>query len=442
MILKVRKNTDPILREPAEKVVDFDHELQFLIDNMIETMRKNNGVGLAAPQIGFSKKLFICEFEGDKEVKLPGFPLTVICNPEIVSYSKTKKNMVEGCLSFPGLELLIKRPEKITIKGQDRFGNNIEITADKLYGRVLQHEFDHLNSTLFIDHLKEINIIFIGTGTLGTKALELLAEDPQYKIKAVITSTKKKTVSRNKKTTENPIAVIAKKLELPLVKTSNIKDQEMIAKIKKIDPELIIMTDFGQIVPKEILDIPKYGVINIHPSLLPKYRGPSPITQAILDGDQYAGVTLILANEKMDAGDTISQAMVELSKSETTSILKDYLTDIGANLLLNSLPYYMAHDLKPVTQNEAEATYTKIIKPEDAYVFLDSDKETADRKIRAYDRQPHAYTILKNGKRVQLIAGHFEEDGQYVLDRVKPEGKKEMSYQEFEIGYHTKLTFS
>lgn len=442
MILKIRKTNDPILREPVEKVADFDFEFQKLIDDMVETMRKNNGVGLAAPQVGVSKNIFVVEFEGQKEEKFPpSFPLTVICNPKIVKFGKEKCKMVEGCLSFPGLELLIKRPENIVIQGQDRYGKDIEVKANSLYARAIQHEFDHLNSTLLIDRLEEIKIIFIGTGTLGAKTLELLIKDPQYKILAVITGDTKKVISRNKNEKKNVILEIAKKNKLHTIVTDNIKKPEIVDKIKELKPELGIMADFGQIIPKEVLDIPKHGIINIHPSLLPKYRGPSPIQQTILSGDKVAGVTLISTSDKMDAGDIIAQTAVELSGAETTSILKEYLSEIGATLLLNSIPYYLAGDLKPKPQKDEKATYTTIIKPEDGFVDSKTEAQVVERKIRAFDEWPKVYTKIDN-KRIQITAAHFDEENNFVIDRVKPEGKKEMSYADFLNGYKTELTFS
>lgn len=440
MILKIRKTDDPILRQPAEEVVDFGHEFQFLVDNMVDTMRKNNGVGLAAPQVGIAKKIFVCEFTGDPDSDLKEFPLTVIANPEIVEYSKEKRRMVEGCLSFPGMEILVSRPEKIIIKGQDRYGKPIEIKACDLYGRVLQHENDHLHSTLLIDHIEESKVLFIGTGTLGEKSLELLAKDAQYKICTVITGEPKKIIKRGKKRQENPIIMIAKKYNLPIIETNNIKDSALIEKIKKLKPDIGIMADFGQIVPEELLNIPTHGVINIHPSLLPKYRGPSPVQQVILDGEKLTGVTLILTSAKMDAGDIISQVEVEISSGETCAILKEYLGETGASLLLNSIPYYLAGDLKPIKQDESKATYTKIFKSEDGQVDNSTPAKVVERKIRALNPWPRVYTIVDR-KRILLLAAHFEEDGALSIDRVKPEGKAEMSYQDWARGYKKVLEF-
>lgn len=440
MILKIRKSTDPVLREPCQKVTDFGHEFQFLIDNMIETMRKDKGIGLAAPQIGVSKQIFVCEFEGDPDENLSAFPLTVICNPKIVRESKNNKFMVEGCLSFPGQELLIKRSKRVTIEGLDRHGEKITIDADGLYSRVIQHENDHLHSTLFIDKLHSIDTVFIGTGSLGLKSLELLSCDKQYNILGVVTG-QTHSSGRNKAKVGNPILKMANKLGLKTIVTKDIKSKQIVDQIKKLRPHLGVMADFGQIVPIEVLNIFKYGIVNIHPSLLPRYRGPSPIQNAILSGDKKTGVTLIRTSEKCDAGDIISQIVVNLSFGETSATLKEYLSDVGANLLLNSIPYYISGDLRPFTQNEKEASMTHRFKKEDGFVDKNMSATEVERKIRAFDVWPKVYTI-SNEKRIQLLSSHFEEDGQFVLDRVKPEGGKEMTYEEYLRGRGNKLTFS
>jgi methionyl-tRNA formyltransferase len=440
MKLEIKKTTDPILRAKTEEVTDFGMEFQSFVDDMIETMRASNGVGLAAPQVNSAKKVIVLEYKAEEDSKFKSFPLTVICNPKIVSSSETSRNMVEGCLSFPGLEIIVKRPRDITVSGQDRFGNKLTIEAESLFSRVLQHETDHLNSVLLIDHIRKIDVVFIGTGTLGTDALEILAIDPQYKIRAVITGNSQ-AISRKHPEKINPIEEIAKIYNLPLIKTENINSPEIVEKIKSLKPKLGIMADFGQIISQDVISIPEFGIINIHPSLLPKHRGPSPIQQTILDGDKTTGVSLILTGTKMDAGDIISQVIIKLRGTETTTLLKPYLAEIGASLLANSIPYYLTKDLAPTPQEETKATYNRLFKKEDGFVDKDTPKEIVDRKIRAFSDWPKTFTIV-NGKKVQLIAGHFEKDSSYTLDRVKPEGKKEMTYEDFKRGYHSELTFS
>jgi len=443
MNLDIKKFPDPILRAPATEVTDFSMETQNLIDNMIETLRET-GVGLAAPQVGISQKILVAELEikNSKNKKRKGadsFPLTVLCNPKIVKSSKEKSKMVEGCLSFPGIELLIKRPKSITVEAQDRYGKYFKLEAKGFMARVLQHEIDHLYSVLFIDRIVKTKIIFIGTGTLGVESLKLLASDPQYNIAMTITS--QVDTGNGRKSNINPILETAKKLKLPILETKNINDPKIIEKIKRVRPELGIMADFGQIIKQEILEIPKYGIVNIHPSLLPKYRGPSPIKQTILEGDKITGISLIKTDMKMDAGEIIAQGEVKLRGTESNTVLKDYLGKVAANFLLNSIPYYLAGDLKPYPQEEESATYTRLFKKEDGCVDKKTSAVIVERKIRAFDDWPKVYTKLTNGKVIQITAAHFDKEGKLVIDRVKPESKQEIAYNDFRQGYREELTF-
>ncbi|MFA7244085.1 MAG: methionyl-tRNA formyltransferase [Patescibacteria group bacterium] len=443
MKLKVFKDGEPVLREATEKVESFDMELQTLIDNMVDTMREHNGIGLAAPQVGHSKKILVCEYQTDEEDEEEGykkFPLTILCNPKIKKASSEQCKMVEGCLSFPGMELVIKRPQKITVTGQDRYGKPIEISADNIQGRVIQHEIDHLNSTLFVDHIKEVSVVFFGTGNFGLHTLESLHRDPQYKVKAVITGSSEK-LARGKKVDANNIKLLANKLKIPVIEVKTLKDDKAFKQIKSLKPDLGVVTDFGFIIPKKIFTIPKYKTLNIHPSLLPKYRGTTPIQSAILNGDHKIGVSIIKIDEGVDSGPIIAQTSIKLSGSENYQILHDYLSELGASLLLTALPYYITGDIKPVIQHEKKATYTKILKKLDGEVVPETSGVEVDRMIRAFYPWPGVYTDIK-GKRIQITAAHLDKEKHLVIDRVKPAGKNEMSYDDFKNGYREELTFS
>lgn len=439
MKLDIRKENDLVLRKPTEEIGDFGFEFQQLVENMIETMRAAKGIGLAAPQVGESKKVFVVEFDGDKENGLDGFPLTVICNPEITKASKNKINMVEGCLSFPGKEILVCRPKNIELTGLDRYGKPVQIKAGGLFARALEHENDHLNSTLLVDHIRQTKIIFIGTGTLGTYALEALARDPQYSVVKVVTG-KASAYGRNKQQLSNPILDLAKKLKLPILETDNINSEESIGIIKKTKAKLAVMADFGQIIKPGVLNLFRYGIINIHPSLLPKHRGPSPIQQTILDGDKITGVSLILTVAKMDAGPIISQLKVKLSGAETTSILKDFLAKQGAELLLASLPYYLSGELHPLEQDESKATFSRLFSKTDGEVTKSSHPTEIERKVRAFDCWPGVYTQANNSI-VKIKAVHIDHEGNLVIDRVQKEGKNEIGYEEYLRGRNPELTF-
>ncbi len=441
------KDPNPILREATEKVVSFDMELQETIDDMVETMRAGNGIGLAAPQIGVSKKIIVCELEqenGAKEPKNPDslyqpFPLTVICNPEITELSKTKRKMVEGCLSFPGFEIVVSRPKNITIKGQDRYGQPITIEAEKIFSRVLQHEFDHLNSTLFIDHLKEIDLVLFAGGDFSLKTLQYLHQDKQYNIAALVTTPQFSRV-RGKEVECNNVKNVAKKMGIKIFETNSLKQSDAIEFIKNAKADIGIVVDFGLIIPEDVINIFKLGIVNIHPSLLPKYRGSAPIQNTILNGDKYAAVTLMLIDKNMDAGPILTQYKIKLKGHETYPILKDYLSELGAEILLDSLPYYITGEIIPKKQRKNNVTYTKLITKSDGEVKLSDDPTLVYRKIRAYDPWPGVYIMLDE-LRIQIISAHLDKHKRLVIERVKPAGKNEMSYQDFVNGYKKELTF-
>lgn len=438
MKLEILTDPNPILRKPTEEVARFDMELQTLIDDMVETMRSNDGIGLAAPQVGVSKKIVVCEFEPTSKNDYPGFPLTVICNPTVKTKSKKECKMVEGCLSFPGIGIMVKRPKDVVIAGLDRYGKPIKIEAEKLFSRVMQHEIDHLNSTLMIDHIEVADIVFFSTGKFGLKTLDALNSDPQYRIRAVITSSKK-IKRRGKNVDSSPIKDLAKKLGLDVIEITSL-DEDFEKKLKKLKPDLGVIVDFGYIVPKNILNIPKFGIVNIHPSLLPKYRGPTPIQSAILGSAKKTGVTIIKIDQGVDSGPILSQAEARLTKSANFEILYNYLADTAASLLLDTLPYYLTHELKPIKQNEAKASYTKMITKNDGEVTLKTPAIEVERKIRAYYPWPGVYININNSM-IQITAAHFDRKKNLVIDRVKPAGKAEMNYEDFKRGHKILLTF-
>ncbi|MEI6144591.1 MAG: peptide deformylase, partial [Candidatus Berkelbacteria bacterium] len=184
---EILKDPNPILRAEAEEVAVFDGEIQELIDDMVYTMRNADGIGLAAPQVGVSKKIIVAEYETPEKSE-EDFPLSVVINPKVELFSEDEEFMVEGCLSFPGKELYIKRPKKVKVTALDRWGKEYTLEDEKLLARVLQHEIDHLNGVLMIDHIKVVKTLFIGNGSLGLPALERMTTDPQFELIGVYTT--------------------------------------------------------------------------------------------------------------------------------------------------------------------------------------------------------------------------------------------------------------
>ncbi|HEY4495292.1 MAG TPA: methionyl-tRNA formyltransferase [Candidatus Paceibacterota bacterium] len=177
----------------------------------------------------------------------------------------------------------------------------------------------------------------------------------------------------------------------------------LIEKLKSLKPDLAVIAAYGKILPKEILEIPRYGFINVHPSLLPKYRGASPIQYAILKGDKKTGVTIMKIDEKMDHGPILEKSEIQISKSETYETLSKKLAKLGAKLLIKIIPDYVLGKIKPVEQDHLKATYTKIIKKEDGKINWSKSTEEIERMTRAYYPWPSAWTQVNLKSRISNL---------------------------------------
>lgn len=172
----------------------------------------------------------------------------------------------------------------------------------------------------------------------------------------------------------------------------------LIEKLKILKPDLAVIAAFGKILPQEILEIPRLGFINVHPSLLPKYRGASPIQYAILNGDKETGVTIMKIDEKMDHGPIIANSILPIASSDTYKTLSEKLAKLGAELLIKTLPNYFSGKIKPSPQEHNKATYTKIIKKEDGKIDWEKSAQVLERVTRAYYPWPSAWTRIMNSE--------------------------------------------
>lgn len=198
--------------------------------------------------------------------------------------------------------------------------------------------------------------------------------------------------------------------------------------------QLFVVASYGKIIPKSILNIPEKGVLNVHPSLLPKFRGPSPVESAILADEKNTGVTIMLMDEKMDHGPIVAQKKAALAKwPPKASELEETLAKEGGKLLAEILPDWLAGKITPVPQNESEATYCRKFEKKDGLLDISADPYKNLIKIRAFEKFPGTYFFAKRGDksvRVTIKEADFE-NGQLILHRVVPEGKREMGYEEF-----------
>jgi methionyl-tRNA formyltransferase len=306
--------------------------------------------------------------------------------------------------------------------------------------------------------MSKIKTIFIGTPEFAERIFRKIypALRDKFEIIAVITA-EDKPVGRKQILTPSPVKKWAVENNLPILQPDKIRKPEWIEKIKELKPDLIILTAYGQIIPKEILDLPKYKALNIHPSLLPCWRGASPIQAVILNGDKETGVTIILMDEEMDHGPILENTKIQIPNSQTYKELSDKLADLAAELLIKTLPDWIEGKIKAQPQDHSKATFCKLIKKEDGKIDWHKSAEEIERQIRAFSDWPESYTSF-NGKQLKIIdtdAINKKTDkkigevflvdnknlavqtGQDILiiELIQLEGKKPMSARDFLNGH-------
>jgi len=292
----------------------------------------------------------------------------------------------------------------------------------------------------------------MGTPEAAVPSLKTLLNDVQFEVVAVVTQTDK-PVGRKQIVTPSPIKVLAEENGIPVLQPVKLKNNPVLwEQLRGLSPDVMVVVVYGKILPQEVLDIPAHGIVNVHPSFLPKYRGTSPVVNAILNGDKETGVTIMKLELEMDSGPIIakSQPMI-ISPTDTTATLAAKLAEVGAKVLIESLPKYLNGEITPTPQNEAGATYVKIIQKEDGLIDWHDDEEIIARQVRAYTPWPSAYTNL-NGQPIKILSAEFNPtvenpkgtiakiDGRLYIGKLKINqlqlaGKKPMDGKSFLAGY-------
>ncbi len=264
-------------------------------------------------------------------------------------------------------------------------------------------------------------LVFFGTPDFAVPVLNALQKN--YQVAAIVTAPDK-PVGRHRTLTPSPVAQAAP-TQIPLLKPKQLGN-ETIQQLQNLKPGLFIVAAYGKIIPQELLDIPALGALNIHPSLLPKYRGPSPVQNAILNGDNKTGVTIIKMDAQMDHGPIVSAKEYRLSQSDNYLTLGNKLFQTGAKDLLAILPDFINGKTAPQPQNHAETTYTKIITKENGFFDINNPPSTEklDRMVRAFYPWPTAWTRWNN-KVVKFLPGTL----------VQIEGKKPVPLKDFLNGH-------
>lgn len=244
-----------------------------------------------------------------------------------------------------------------------------------------------------------MNFVFFGTDDYSVAILEKLISDYFYPV--LVVSQPDKPVGRKQIMTPPAIKHVCDTHRLPLLQPQ--KTSEIIAQLQAAKADVFIVASFGQIIPQAVLDIPSKGAINVHTSLLPRYRGASPIQAAIANGEIRTGVTIMLMDAALDHGPILHQQALEISPTETNSSLRARLATLGADTLCKVLPYYINGKIKPVAQDDTAATFTKLITKDDGRIDWKQSAAEIDRQVRAYQDWPTAWTMLPNMKRLKII---------------------------------------
>lgn len=281
-----------------------------------------------------------------------------------------------------------------------------------------------------------IRFVFFGTPDIAVTSLNAL-RDAGLTPACIVTAPDTKQ-GRGMVLTPSPVAVWADAHGIPVLKPSKLSNHDIVLELQKSHADLFVVVAYGKIIPQTLLDIPKKGTLNMHPSLLPKHRGPSPIeSQILLETDVHnVGVSVMLLDEKMDHGPVLAQESVADGLPEwpiTASKLRSILGHRGAQLLAQTTPSYVAGIVSPTAQDDTDATYCALIKKEDAELNFSDDAYTNYLKILAYDVWPRAYFFTeKNGKKLRVVVTKARfENNELIIERVIPEGKKEIPYEVF-----------
>ncbi|HTX21133.1 MAG TPA: methionyl-tRNA formyltransferase [Candidatus Aquilonibacter sp.] len=247
-----------------------------------------------------------------------------------------------------------------------------------------------------------MKIVFMGTAELSCASLEKLAHDGYFQIAAVVTQPDKPK-GRELKPQPSPVKLLAQKLKLPFLQPAKARDENFISELRQLQLDLIVVIAYGQILPPAILDLPKFGCVNVHTSLLPKYRGAAPVQSAILNGETETGVTIMKMDAGLDTGDILAQTRTPILPEDNSQTLHDRLAQLGADLLVETIPNYVAGKILMRPQPKEGATYAAKIKKEDGRIDWNKPAEKILNRLRAFTPWPGAFTFLKTEAKPQLL---------------------------------------
>lgn len=300
-----------------------------------------------------------------------------------------------------------------------------------------------------------MKIVFMGTPDFALPTLRALHQSP-HEIQAVVTQPDRPK-GRGRELQASPIKQYAVANGLPVVQPEKAGDSEFIDRLRALQPDLIVVIAYGQILKEKLLQVPQYFCMNIHASLLPKYRGAAPINWVLIDGEAETGVTTMKMDAGLDTGDILLRRKVKISPADTAQTLHDTLAEAGAGLTLETLDRLERKALQPIPQNHAEFTYAPKLKKEDGWIRWDQPAHAIQNRVRGLDPWPGAYGFLQ-GQRLRLCRVETAEgtvadppgtvvrvsdygievgttEGRLIVTELQPEGKKRMSAGSFLLGH-------
>ena len=300
-----------------------------------------------------------------------------------------------------------------------------------------------------------MKILFMGTPDFAAGILEAVCKSGRHEVVMAVTQPDRPK-GRSKAPVQSPVKEYALTAGIPVMQPEKIKSSDEVEKLRAAGADIFVVAAFGQILSKEILDIPKYGCINVHASLLPEYRGAAPIQWAIADGKKVTGVTIQRMNEGVDTGDIITNVTVDIRDDETGGSLFDRLMEAGKALTVDTLSLIEEGRAVYTPQDESRASHAKILKKEMGHIDFSKAAEEIERLIRAFTPWPGGYTFY-DGKMLKIkkcsVTGSSNSDipgtvtavsadditvscksGALLIKAVQPEGKKEMSVHDYLLG--------
>ena len=293
-------------------------------------------------------------------------------------------------------------------------------------------------------------VVFMGSPDFSSPTLRALAQTCE--VVGVVTQPDRAS-GRGRELKAPPVKTLALELGIPVIQPEKLRKPEAMEQLQLWKPELIVVAAFGQILRKDVLELPRHGCINVHASLLPRWRGAAPINAAILHGDEETGVTIMQMDVGLDTGPMLSQRSIRLTAEDTAGSVFEKLSQLGAELLIETLPEYLSGKLQPVPQPEEGVTYAPMLKKEEGRLDFTQDAVELERRVRAFNPWPGAFmdfdgTLLKV-HRARVEAGEAAvgqrlvvreqpavggRGGLLILEDVQPAGKKSMSGKAFLAG--------